>query len=94
MSTIAASAPTQTLRIRNTSGQAQELWIEPLGDRVVLEPGILYELTATNALEEVDFAVDGFTVYGWVVRVSAVDDDGGIRTVWAIPTEVGSHSPS
>jgi len=76
---------TQVIRLRNTTGEAQELWLEPLGDRVVLAPNILYELTATDALEEIDFSVEGFTVYGWVIRVSAINDAGGMQTVWELP---------
>jgi hypothetical protein len=69
------------LRIRNTTGRAQELWLEPLGDCVVLAPDVLYELTATDALEEIDLSADGFTVHGWIVRVAAVADNGTQQTV-------------
>jgi len=78
---------TQVIRIRNTTGATQELWLEPLGDRIVLAPNVLYELTATDALEEINLSVDGFTIYGWVIRVSAVDDNGSLQTVWELPTE-------
>ena len=77
---------TQVIRLRNTTGEAQELWLEPLGDRVVLAPNILYELTATDALEEIDLSVEGFAVYGWVIRVSAIDDNGSMQTVWELPS--------
>jgi hypothetical protein len=87
MASISTSDTTQVIRIRNTTGQAQELWLEPLGDRVVLAPNVLYELTATNALEEIDLSIDGFTVYGWVTRVSAVEDNGTMQTVWELPIE-------
>jgi hypothetical protein len=75
----------QVIRIRNTTNTAQELWIEPLGDRVILAPDVLYELATTDALEEIDFSADGFTVHGWVVRVSAIDGQGNIKTVWECP---------
>ena len=88
MPPVSTSNVTQVIRIRNTTGAAQELWLEPLGDRVVLTPNILYELTATDALEEIDLSVDGFTVYGWVIRVSALDDSGSSETVWELPTEL------
>jgi hypothetical protein len=87
MSPISASKTTQVIRIRNTTGAAQELWLEPLGDRVVLAPNVLYELTATDALEEIDLSSDGFTIHGWVIRVSAVGDNGSSQTVWELPTE-------
>jgi hypothetical protein len=88
MPPISASNVTQVIRLRNTTGTAQELWIEPLGDRVVLTPNVLYELTATDALEEIDFSAEGFTVHGWVVRVSAIDDDGNMQPVWEVPSGV------
>ena len=88
MPPVSTSNVTHVIRIRNTTGAAQELWLEPLGDRVVLTPNILYELTATDALEEIDLSVDGFTVYGWVIRVSALDDSGSSETVWELPTEL------
>jgi hypothetical protein len=79
------TSATQVIRIRNTTGAAQELWLEPLGDRVVLAPNVLYEVTATDALEEIDFSIDGFTFHGWVVRVSEIDDSGRSQTVWELP---------
>jgi hypothetical protein len=85
MSTVSAGA-TQTIRLRNNTGQEQELWIEPLGDRVMLLPNVLYEMTATDAFEEIDFSGDRFTVYGWVTRVSTVHEDGSSKTVWEIPS--------
>lgn len=88
MAHVSASKTTQVIRIRNTTDTEQELWLEPLGDRVVLTPKVLYELLATDALEEIDLSVEGFTVYGWVIRVSAVEDDGSLQTVWELPTEL------
>jgi hypothetical protein len=85
MAPITTSSATQVIRLRNTTDAAQELWIEPLGDRVILAPDVLYELAATDALEEIDLSVDGFTVHGWVVRVSAIDDQGNMKTVWECP---------
>ena len=88
MSQISTSSTTQAIRLRNTTGVAQELWLEPLGDRVILAPDVLYELMATDALEEIDLASEGFTVYGWVIRVSAIGDNGNIQTVWEIPSKI------
>ena len=59
--------------------------MEPLGDRVVLEPNILYEIVATDALSEIVLSSDGFTVYGWVTQVAIIDEDGTSRTVWKVP---------
>lgn len=85
---IATPNQTQVLRIRNTTDAAQDLWLEPLGDRVVLAPNVLYELTATDALDEIDLSSDGFSVHGWIVRVSAIEEDGAHRTVWELPKPV------
>ena len=86
MPQVSTSNLTRVLRIRNTTGAARELWLEPLGDRVALHPDVLYELTATDALEEIDFSADGFTVYGWIVRIAAIAADGTKQTVWEVPT--------
>jgi hypothetical protein len=85
MPPVSTSSATQVLRIRNVTGADQELWLEPLGDRVLLAPDVLYELAATDALEEIDLSADGFTVYGWVIRVSAIGNDGNMQTVWELP---------
>jgi hypothetical protein len=87
MSPVSTSTLTKVIRLRNTTGTPQELWLEPLGDRVVLAPNVLYELTATDVLQEIDLSADGFTVYGWIIRVSAVADDGRMQTVWELPTD-------
>jgi hypothetical protein len=84
MSTTSPSA-VQTIRLRNNTGQPQELWLEPLGDFVPLAPNCLYEITANDALEEIDLSSDGFTVYGWVEQVCEVAHDGSLATVWKIP---------
>jgi hypothetical protein len=77
-------ASASLIRLRNATGQARELWLEPLGDRVDLAPNVLYELTATDALEVIDLSVEGFTVHGWVTRVATVNDDGSVQTVWKL----------
>lgn len=85
MSATASTLVAQKIRLRNTTGQQQELWLEPMGDRVVLEPDALYELTATDTFDEIDFLSDGFTVIGWVIRVSKINEDGSTLTVWEMP---------
>jgi hypothetical protein len=87
MPTISTPNATQVIRLRNTTGKEQELWLEPLGDRVILSPNVLYELTATDTLDEIDLSADGFTVHGWVVRVAALAENGGPQTVWELPPE-------
>jgi hypothetical protein len=38
----------QVLRVKNTTSVDQLLWIEPLGDRVILQSNVLYELIGTD----------------------------------------------
>jgi hypothetical protein len=59
--------------------------LEPLGDYIQLRPNQLYEITATDALEEIDLSSDGFTVYGWVEEVCEVGPDGALTSVWKVP---------
>jgi hypothetical protein len=80
-----SSASTRTIRLRNKTDKQQQLWLEPLGDFVQLQPNGLYEIIATNALEEIDLSADGFTVYGWVEQVCEVRPDGVLATVWKVP---------
>jgi hypothetical protein len=86
MPTTSTTGATQLIRVRNTTDKEQELWIEPLGDRVVLSPDVLYELAATNALEEIDISADGFVVHGWVTRVTALSGEQKGRVIWELPT--------
>jgi hypothetical protein len=79
-----SSTASQTIRLRNKTNLQQELWLEPLGDFVTLAADGLYEVTATDALEEIDLSSDGFTVYGWVEQVCKVAEDGSLTTVWKI----------
>lgn len=89
MTAAFATGVTQVIRLRNTTGRDQDLWIEPLGDRVVLLPGVLYEVTATDALDEIDLSAEGFVVHGWVIRVAAIADEAkqpqAKHTVWELP---------
>lgn len=82
---VTSTEAIQTLRLRNKTDEQQELWLEPLGDCIKLDPRGLYEVTATNAFEEIDLSSDGFTVYGWVTVVSLVEDSGNKRKVWELP---------
>jgi hypothetical protein len=83
MSTASASTR-QTVRLRNKTGVVQQLWLEPLGDFVRLEPEKLYEVTVSDDLDEIDLSSDGFTVFGWVEQVCEVADDGSLKSVWKI----------
>ena len=77
----------QILRIKNTTQTDQTLWIEPLGDRVVLRSNVLYELIGTEEFGkmEIDLADDGFVVHGWVKKVMALHGIGNNSVEWELP---------
>ncbi len=84
MSTTAESTR-QTIRLRNKTDDAQQLWMEPLGDYVSLSPNSLYVVTVTDDLDEIDLSKDGFTIHGWVEQVCEVAADGSLTAVWKLP---------
>ena len=67
MSRVSPSSAIRVIRVRNTTDTTQELWLEPLGDRIVLKPDVFYELTATDDLEEIDFSPP------WIYRLRLGD---------------------
>ncbi|HEX3658977.1 MAG TPA: hypothetical protein VHV55_24500 [Pirellulales bacterium] len=83
----ATTSPVQIVRLKNKTAKQQQVWLEPLGDRIALEPNVLYELTATDEFGkvEIDMAEDGFVLYGWVTRVDSIDGQGNARREWELP---------
>ena len=82
-----APNPIHTVRLKNTTGKEQLVWLEPLGDRVSLRPGVQYEMDVADELGkvEIDLTENGFVIYGWTTRVTAISVDG-IRSVeWQLP---------
>ena len=77
----------QVIRLRNTTSDERELWMEPLGDKVTLKPNVLYEIEVTDALEEIDFSLEGFVVFGWVKSVARTDEQGNKTIIWELPTK-------
>ena len=63
------------------------LWIEPLGDRVMLRSNVLYELTGTDEFGkmEIDLAEEGFVVHGCVKKVMALHGNGKDLAEWELP---------
>jgi hypothetical protein len=88
MHAASISSTGQILRVKNTTRADQELWIEPLGDRVVLRPNVLYELLATDEFGklEIDLSEDGFVVYGWVRKVISLDEQANETVEWQMPS--------
>ena len=82
----ATVVPSQLVRLSNKTAKPQQVWLEPLGDRVPLQPGGLYELTVGGEFGEVEIELsdDGFVVYGWVTRVVSMNE-GDARVQWELP---------
>ena len=79
--------PDQVLRVKNTTSNSQVLWIEPLGDRVVLQSNVLYELIGTDDFGkmQIELTEDGFVVHGWVRKVIALHGNGQEQVEWELP---------
>lgn len=77
----------QVLRIKNTTQTDQALWIEPLGDQVVLRSNVLYELIGTDEFGkmEIDLSDEGFVVHGWVKKVVALTGNDEELVEWQLP---------
>lgn len=77
---------TQAVFLKNNTAREQQLWFEPLGDGITLKPNLLYEITATHQFGnlEIDMLEDGFTVNGWVIKVTAIEQDQQ-SVVWQLP---------
>jgi hypothetical protein len=84
---VATTDAIQIVRLRNNTSKAQEVWFEPLGEATALQPGVLYELRATDEFGpvEIDLADDGFSAYGWVTSLASIDDQGNSHVEWELP---------
>ena len=85
------SISSQVVRLKNKTAKPQQVWLEPLGDRVALQPDVLYEFVATDEFGkvEIDLADDGFVVYGWVTRIDSIDQHGSSHLEWQLPATTG-----
>lgn len=83
----ATATPTRIVRLKNKTARPQQVWLEPLGDRLMLQPGVLYELSASEEFGsvEIELADDGFVVHGWVRRIDSIDDGGVSQVEWELP---------
>jgi hypothetical protein len=86
MQVAAVARADQVLRIKNTTPTDQVLWIEPLGDRVILRSNVLYELIGSDEFGkmEIDLTQDGFIVHGWVKKVMALHGGGKDLVEWEL----------
>lgn len=85
----------QLLRLKNKTAKLQRVWLEPLGDKISLEPDVLYELTAGDEFGkvEIDLAESGFVLYGWVTSIHSIDEDGDAHLEWALPAGGDPNHP-
>jgi len=76
-----------TLHLKNRTPTGQVLWIEPLGDRVILRSNVLYELIGTDEFGkmEIDLCDEGFVIHGWVKKVTALEGNGKESVEWELP---------
>jgi hypothetical protein len=76
------------VRLRSPADGTLTLWIEPLGDHVSIPPHTTVEVHCAEQLgspNEFEMSGDGIAVHGWVQSVSAVSEDGELRSLWALP---------
>ncbi len=92
MSSATHIADVQRFRLINQSASELEVWLEPLGDRVVIPAGATYEvhLELHSAGEisdclEVAVAEKKATLYGSFHSISLVSKDGGLTRIWPAP---------
>jgi hypothetical protein len=82
-------ADVQRFRLINQLPTELEVWLEPLGDRVMIPPGATYEvhleLHSQGKLSDcLEIAVaDGkATIYGWLKSILLVSKDGRLTAIW------------
>ena len=86
MSVIQASAV--CIRLRNSNDKDLDLWIEPLGDHVVIPKHTVVEILCSEQLghpNEFEMSNQAVSIHGWVLSVSALADDGSARQLWKLP---------
>ncbi len=79
----------QRFRLINRSPNSLEVWLEPLGDRVMIPGGATYEVhlevhTGGQACDCLGIAIEEkrATIYGWLQSIFVVTGDGGRVRVW------------
>ena len=77
------------MRFVNSTGKEMEIWVEPLGDRVLMPIGVTFEVVVTDELGddlEIEMSEHGMTITGWIRSISLLSE-GGALSVWEIPAE-------
>lgn len=81
-------SPTLRIRLRNSTDRDFDLWIEPLGDHVLIPKHTAIEVRCTEQLghpNEVELSDNAIWIHGWVQTVSALGEDGSLRLLWSLP---------
>ena len=89
MSSTTQISDVQRFRLINQFPSELEVWLEPLGDRVMIPPGATYEvhleLHSPGELSdclEIAVAARKATIYGWLKSISLVSKDGRLTPIW------------
>ncbi len=73
------------IRLCNSLNMGRELWIEPIGDVILIEALQTVEIVfaeQAGEVSEIQISDSVFTVHGWVQQVLVVGADGGKKLVW------------
>ena len=80
----------QQVLLHNRREIMTELWIEPWGDRIIMEPDNSYYVVGVGPSDgsiEIRLADDSFAVYGWSgSRITIFD--GSLNKLWESPVPV------
>jgi hypothetical protein len=66
--TSATSTYSAMIRVQNSGSSSKNLWIEPWGDQIVMQPGDVFEIVANGPVGdclEVASADSDIVIYGW-----------------------------
>lgn len=88
MSEQTTPQPTTCIRIRNSTDKNLDMWIEPLGDHVLIPKHTAIEVRCTEQLghpSEIELSDNGVSIHGWVQTVSALGENGSLRILWSLP---------
>jgi hypothetical protein len=89
MSSINQIGDVQRFRLVNQLPLELEVWLEPLGDRVMIPAGATYEVHLEVLSDggisdclEIAVAEKKTTIYGWFKSISLVSKDGRLTCIW------------
>jgi uncharacterized protein affecting Mg2+/Co2+ transport len=80
---------TSSIRIRNSSSGPKRLWVEPWGDEITMQSGVVFEVVAEGPVGdclEVEAKDSEIFVYGWSQSIVRVFELGKIVREYTIPS--------